>query len=301
MQLYSHFPIIAGKTERAEELQSSFASKITLICANVRGVEVPSHERPLSIKATLIGEEVFAFGHQRVPLTPGKVLIAPASHSYSSSVAAQPPTSAISLFFPNHLTRSAIALYQGNYRHMLMECADDLIPLGDFPAHCSPIGHRALPLLQNMATGLDETETWDLSLRCLTLAVEAAMQARGEIANIPAIRPSVQQELFRRASLAREAIEDCPEFDWSLEELSKIACLSQFHLHRVFSASFGQTPFQYLKKKRVAVAQQLLSSTSHPIKAIAGRVGFESVSSFIRSFRIEAGISPAQYREANAA
>lgn len=237
----------------------------------------------------------------RVPLTPGKVLLAPASHSYSSTVAPQRLTSAISLFFPDHLTRSAISLYRGNYRHMLMECPDEEVLLGDFPAHCSPGIHRALPLLQTMAGGLEETETWDLSLRCLNMAVEAAIQARGEIASIPAVRPSVQQELFRRASLAREAILAHPEHDWSLEELSKIACLSQFHLHRVFSAAFGQTPFQYLKKKRVAVAQQLLSSTKQPIKAIAGRVGFESVSSFIRSFRIEAGISPAQYREANAA
>lgn len=62
MQLYSQFPIVTGKTERADELQSSFASQITLICAQVSGVEVPPHERPLSIKATLSGEEVFAFG-----------------------------------------------------------------------------------------------------------------------------------------------------------------------------------------------------------------------------------------------
>lgn len=87
MQFYSQFPIVAGKMERAEELRSSFASKITLICAKVSGVEVPEHERPLSIKATLSGEEVFAFGQQRVPLGPGKVLLAPASQSYSSTVA----------------------------------------------------------------------------------------------------------------------------------------------------------------------------------------------------------------------
>lgn len=300
IQFYRSPPLTADCPDAAEEIRKALDSKITIICAKGNGAEVPLHLRPLSLKATLSGEEVFSFGHQRVRLGEGKVLLTPANQEYSSSVPAPGTTSAISLYFPEHLTKSALLLYRGNHWQALMERGGEEVSLENFPAHSSPSATRAFPLLKRISEGLDETEMWDLSVQCLNLAVEAGLQARGEIKNIPAARPSVQQELFRRAGLAREALQDQPEKDWSLEELSKLACLSQFHLHRVFSAAFSQTPFQYLKRRRVSVAQDLLCSTREPIKAIAAKVGFESVSSFIRSFRVESGFSPTQYREAHA-
>lgn len=299
IQYYQSPLLTTGGAQCAEEIRKAFDSKITIICAQGSGVEVPLPLRPLSLKATISGEEVFSFGHQRVRLGEGKVLITPANYQYSSAVPTPRTTSAISLYFPAHLTKSALLLYRGNHWEALMERSGEEASLEDFPAHSSPCASRAFPLLKRISEGLDETEMWDLSVQCLTLAVEAGLQARGEIRNIPAARPSVQQELFRRAGLAREALQDQPQKDWSLEELSKLACLSQFHLHRVFSAAFSQTPFQYLKRRRVSVAQDLLRTTREPIKAIAGKVGFESVSSFIRSFRVESGLSPTQYREAH--
>ena len=272
---------------------ASFASNITLIRATVSDVNVPAHERPLSMKATLRGMEEFAFGKQRLSLTPGKVLLTPGETSYASRVPAGQATSSIALFFPNNAASSAF----GDERHIL-EGRSHSSPTEDFPAHCSPSSASTLPLLWRLATCDDKSECWDLSMTCLLITVEAAACSRKEMMRIPSARASVQRELFRRASLARQAIDEQPERAWSMEELGRVSCLSQFHLQRVFTAAFSETPFRYLRRRRLLRALGLLRSTNDPVQVVAGKVGFENTSSFIRSFRRDFDVSPGEFRAA---
>ncbi|AKS45168.1 Bifunctional transcriptional activator/DNA repair enzyme AdaA [Octadecabacter temperatus] len=46
--------------------------------------------------------------------------------------------------------------------------------------------------------------------------------------------------------------------DLSLKCLSKIAALSKFHFHRVFSETYGETPSAYVKRIRIESSAFLL-------------------------------------------
>ncbi|MDF2187787.1 AraC family transcriptional regulator [Paraflavitalea sp. CAU 1676] len=81
----------------------------------------------------------------------------------------------------------------------------------------------------------------------------------------------------------------------SLDGISGQACFSRFHFHRLFSRIYRKTPHQYLTRKRLDKAQELLSQNI-PVTDVCNEVGFESVGSFSTLFKKEVGIGPQHYR-----
>ena len=115
---------------------------------------------------------------------------------------------------------------------------------------------------------------------------------------VPAASMIVRKELFRRACIARDLIEQNLKRPLLLNELARSACLSPFHLHRVFKAAFGETPAQMCRRRRIETAKRMLSLQHLSVCDIAAAVGFENESAFSRSFRNLTGHSPTAYRRA---
>jgi AraC family transcriptional regulator len=83
-----------------------------------------------------------------------------------------------------------------------------------------------------------------------------------------------------------------------LQGLAGRAGLSPFHYLRIFSSSLGVTPHQYLVRRRLCRAAQLLAEEDRPITDVAFETGFADLSNFVRSFHRAAGVSPRGYRRA---
>ena len=83
---------------------------------------------------------------------------------------------------------------------------------------------------------------------------------------------------------------------WGLTDLAGMADLSPFHFLRVFRATAGQTPHQYVLRARLRAAAVTLATTQTPVTEVALASGFEDLSNFIRTFRAEFGVSPSSYR-----
>ena len=83
---------------------------------------------------------------------------------------------------------------------------------------------------------------------------------------------------------------------WALADLAGLADISPFHFLRVFRATAGQTPHQYLLRARLRAAAVTLATTPTPVTEVALASGFEDLSNFIRSFRAEFGVAPTGYR-----
>jgi len=82
----------------------------------------------------------------------------------------------------------------------------------------------------------------------------------------------------------------------TLSELATLARLSPFHFLRTFRIVTGVTPYQWIIRARLREAARRLANTRQPITEIALEVGFEDLANFIRSFRVEFGVSPRRYR-----
>lgn len=81
-----------------------------------------------------------------------------------------------------------------------------------------------------------------------------------------------------------------------LEEMARAAHFSRFHFLRAFRKTFHETPHQYLTRKRIERAKDLLANGDLPVTEICFAVGFESLGSFSSLFHKVVGWSPSIYR-----
>ncbi len=97
-----------------------------------------------------------------------------------------------------------------------------------------------------------------------------------------------------------EFIETNLERDLSLTEIAEAIDLSQYHFARAFKQATGQTPIQFLMRRRVEAAKQLLVESELPIAEIALRAGFKNQSHFTTLFRKATALTPRAYRNSQA-
>lgn len=84
---------------------------------------------------------------------------------------------------------------------------------------------------------------------------------------------------------------------YGVEELAEAFGVSKCHLIRVFSASFGISPGQYLTSVRLDAAKELLLCREYTLDSIAGLCGFSGANYFCRVFRRMEGLSPMSWLE----
>ena len=83
----------------------------------------------------------------------------------------------------------------------------------------------------------------------------------------------------------------------TLDDLASVAGLSVFHFSRMFRASLGEAPHQYVLRKRVEQARHMLRDGQVGLAEIAVACGFSSQAHFTTRFGHMVGVSPARYRQ----
>lgn len=112
-------------------------------------------------------------------------------------------------------------------------------------------------------------------------------------------QPSLPRSVgLDRATLRRVStyIEEHLAEDLSLSELAAVAYLSSYHFARLFKASTGFAPHQYVIGRRIERAKLLLSTTNWSLAAIAHAVGFAHESHLALHFKRLTGLLPSSYR-----
>jgi AraC family transcriptional regulator len=84
----------------------------------------------------------------------------------------------------------------------------------------------------------------------------------------------------------------------TLGDLSALAGFSTFHFARLFKATTGLAPYQYILKLRMEQSQRLLLETDLPVVQIGLEVGIENPSRFSSFFKQYTGLTPTAYRRA---
>jgi AraC family transcriptional regulator len=82
-----------------------------------------------------------------------------------------------------------------------------------------------------------------------------------------------------------------------VEEMAQAAGYSRFHFTRLFLKSEGVSPMEYLTRRRMQLAVQLLKTTTDPVKLIARRCGYKSSGYFGKVFLKTYGLSPGDFRK----
>jgi AraC family transcriptional regulator len=83
----------------------------------------------------------------------------------------------------------------------------------------------------------------------------------------------------------------------SLESLAQHVGFSAYHFVRLFRHTTGETPHQFVLRKRIEAAQRLLKETDIPLSQVALSVGFPNQSHFTQAFKHRVGCTPHIYRQ----
>lgn len=83
----------------------------------------------------------------------------------------------------------------------------------------------------------------------------------------------------------------------NLTRLAAAAGLSKYHFLRLFTATYGLTPAEYVSRRRIERAQDLLRATNLTVTEVCHAVGFSSLGSFSSRFRAIVGETPSAFQE----
>jgi AraC-like DNA-binding protein len=100
---------------------------------------------------------------------------------------------------------------------------------------------------------------------------------------------------------ARDHADRCYAEPIDVESLADVAGLSKYHFLRLFKATYGLTPGEYVSQRRIERAQDLLRATGLSVTEVCLAVGFSSLGSFSSRFKTMVGETPSQFQARYAA
>lgn len=162
--------------------------------------------------------------------------------------------------------------------------------------------HAEDPLLAQAGQLLAMTD-WQAPGQALAmehLAQWLLVQVVSRHAIAPRATPEVRGQLSRRyRRLLEDRIDAELDQPLTLATLAGWVNLSPYHFARLFRATFGCAPYQYIQEQRLLRARRLLQAPGSKITAVGLACGFGDPSQFSRAFRKRFGATPSQYRMAS--
>ena len=84
--------------------------------------------------------------------------------------------------------------------------------------------------------------------------------------------------------------------DLRISHLAALRKTSEAYFRREFKKYYGESPIEYIKRRRIEMACHLLCTELYSVTNVASRLGFDSVSYFSSEFKRYMGCSPKEYK-----
>lgn len=135
----------------------------------------------------------------------------------------------------------------------------------------------------------------DVFLDGIATAIVTRMFSHSLAKDLPSSRRGLVKWRLKRV---QELIEAQLSEPLSLRDLARSAGLSRMHFAAQFRAATGMRPHEYLIRRRIQRAQEMLLTTSVPLVEVALSVGFQTQAHFTTVFRRLLGETPGRWRQA---
>lgn len=185
---------------------------------------------------------------------------------------------------------------------LIAECASEL-PDRPGPSLQSEVILTRDPIIERLGHTLLNVEDigssfGQLYLESVSTAIVARLLSRSGGSGCS--KPRKATELVRwRLRRAIDYIETHLEGPITLSDMARSTGLTRMHFAAQFRAATGLRPHEYLLRRRIESAQQLLLETRLPLVEVALSVGFQSQSHFTSVFGKFVGQSPRCWRESH--
>ena len=216
----------------------------------------------LSIRKS--GKTVIKAGEQTLSSTPDTLTYIPSGCDYTTEI---PEGGEMYLL---HFYTSP----QGGILSPTPLCIRPPFPLSFYNLFGNAISHYA-------AEGCD--------LFCMSAAYEILNEASAAFFRT---RPAPPRRMLRCKEHLDENVCDT---SLRVSDLAEMCGVSEVYFRAEFKKFYGASPLEYIKKRRIEIACQLLSTGLYNVTQVAERAGFDSISYFSAEFRRLTGMSPSQY------
>ncbi|MEO0732088.1 MAG: AraC family transcriptional regulator [Bacteroidota bacterium] len=237
--------------------------------------QLDGRTRGLALKFVLHGKENYVWGHQELSLHAGEFLLLQPEVAFRATAG------------------------NGRAEGICLDLLDAYT--ADFPellyGLSLPVASAGLTLPEPTAFATDQHFFLAACRRELTAFQELATQIDLRLAGSGRKRSTLQAH-FRCLLLVRNYLRRHPHRRPSLAKLARLAGLSPYHLQRLFTRAFGESPLAMGRRLRLERAQSLLKDTDASLTAIAADLGYSALEVFSREFRTVYGESPRRWRVA---
>lgn len=259
---------------------------------------------PLSIKYVFNGKERYDFDRNRVIVDDSSYLILNNQRCYCNFIDSEDDVESLTIFFNKDFVSEVMASLVTPDDKLLedphLTYDQPVLFFEKLYPHDNIITPRLHHLRKMIMNGLGtQIALEEYFCDLLEGMLQVHRNIYQEIEKLPPVRYSTRVEIYRRLHRAKDFIDSNFKENIGLMEMADIASLSRYHFLRLFKTAFEETPHQYLIRKRLDAAQNLLLSTNMSITQICFEVGFESLSSINRLFSQHVGQSPRNFRRGN--
>ena len=167
----------------------------------------------------------------------------------------------------------------------------------DFPSIYDKVKSLLLEIKNeylSSSTSFSEVSIYSKTLEIITLIGRSRAAAGMETPSPDA--PRKQEEYIEKfIEICNYISAHCSD-ELNLEAVASMSGFSKFYFSRLFKQFTNVSIYKYVNQKRIEKAAEMLTEPNISITNVALSCGFESLSSFIRMFKIVKGCTPTEFR-----
>lgn len=167
----------------------------------------------------------------------------------------------------------------------------------DFPSIYDKVKSLLLEIKNeylSSSTSFSEVSIYSKTLEIITLIGRSRAAAGMETTSPDA--PRMQEEYIEKfIEICNYISAHCSD-ELNLEAVASMSGFSKFYFSRLFKQFTNVSFYKYVNQKRIEKAAEMLTEPNISITNVALSCGFESLSSFIRMFKIVKGCTPTEFR-----
>ncbi len=256
---------------------------------------------PFSVFMNVSGSSIVQVGRKAVKISDSALVISNEGDRYSLFIQETTPTETLNLHFGQQFYAQALTTLTQTSESLLdnpfeIKSGGLYVPFHSFYKDQHLNGLVADLFSQLKLNRVEDLATQEKLFALFAYLLPFGAHEKTRIARLSALKYATRQEIASRLATAVDLMHEAYQQPVTLDTLAEAACLSKFHLIRVFKEAYHMSPYQYLKKIRIEKAYHLLLTTEKSISEIATAVGLENGSSLSRLFYQHYGQYPTALR-----
>ena len=272
-------------------LPSELLGENRLVFSSLSKCQKEVKKTQLTIKYVLEGEEKYYFNQNRLCIPAGHWTLFNAESNYIVDFEGNELNKGLCIYLnrlPSWVNVSLSELYEEIELHTTVKKEGLNFGFEGESIHCK--NDSIDMLIRDLQH--DRITSSEFILSLLSFIIEYDYSSEKKIDNLGVLKQTTFRELQKRLITAKNAIIDHRDRVYTLQDLSRDAMVSEFHLLRSFKQYFGVTPMKMHQNYKMAYAKEQLSAEASSISDLSHRLGYSNLSAFSRSYKLYHGFSP---------